>query len=667
MIDSKRIILSVVLSVFLVSNILAKNVASLDTVTVTAQKSEEDVQKVPISLSVFDEISIEDKSISSLEDIGKYTPNLMFFNRGQQGLTSPSIRGISASITSYSSPVSLYVDGVPTMSSFGFSDGLEDIERIEVLKGPQGTLYGKNSEVGVINVITRKPNNESRGKVFSTIGIDGKRELGINASGAVVKDKFYIGVSYKHNEKDGFIKHTKTGKYVNNKQSNYGKVNLRYTPTDSLDISLIASKSKNDDGAIDWAKAGQSEDIVVSSNIEGSATPTIETFALSVDYDIDNETKLKSITTKRVHHDKAIVDSDVSAKTLVHFYRNSKFKTLSQELRLEKDISDTKIVSGIYFDKEENDLSLVRKTMMDPTGSNSKPQYLTSKTMGIFINIIHPITAKWTLNSGIRYDKEKKDIEVGGTNIYIDNEWENISPKVSLQYDINKNSIAYVTVAKGYKSGGFNPFALASDKQSYDEENLISYELGYKSMFFKDTIKFNASIYYMNVDDMQVQEMVTPGVAYVVNAASATSKGIEIEFEALLNDEITLFASGGLNDTSFDDFKDIKGDYSGNINPSAPKYNFNIGTQYRVGSGYYARVDVSGYGKTYFDSANKYSQKAYQLVDTKIGYEKKNYDIYLYANNLFDKEHHATNAYFNGTTTIYRESREIGVKLAYRF
>ena len=263
--------------------------------------------------------------------------------------------------------------------------------------------------------------------------------------------------------------------------------------------------------------------------------------------------------------------------------------------------------------------------------------------------------------------KKKKDIKVGGTNIHIDNEWKNISPKVSLQYDIDKNSMAYVTVAKGYKSGGFNPYALTSDKQSYDEENLISYELGYKGMFFKDTIKFNASIYYMNVDDMQVQEMVTPGVAYVVNAASATSKGIEIEFEALLNDEITLFASAGLNDTSFDDFKDTKGDYSGNINPSAPKYNFNIGTQYRVARGYYARIDLSGYGKTYFDSANKYSQKAYQLVDTKIGYEKKNYDIYIYANNLFDKEHHATNAYFNGTTTIYRESREIGLKLAYRF
>lgn len=667
MINSKKTTLSLVASVVLVSNIFAKDVTSLDTVTVTAQKSEEDVQKIPISISVFDEISMEDKSISTVEDIGKYTPNLMFFNTGAQGLTSPSIRGISASITSYSSPVSLYVDGVPTMSSFGFSDGLEDIERIEVLKGPQGTLYGKNSEAGVINVITRKPNNETRGKIATTVGTDGKKEFGINLSGAIVKDKFYLGVSYKHNEKNGFIKHTQTGKYVNNKESDYGKLNLRYTPTDNLEISLIASKSKNNDGAIDWAKSGQSNDIVVSSNLEGSGTPTIDTVALSIDYDIDKSTKLKSITTKRVHNDKAVVDSDSSAQTIVHFYRDSEFKTLSQELRLEKDISDTKIVSGIFLDKEDNDLSLTMKTMIDPTGANSKPQYLTSKSIGLFTNIIHPLSNKWTLNTGIRYDKENKDIKVGGTNISIEKEWENISPKVSIQYDIDKKSMTYATVAKGYRSGGFNPYANTQDRESYDEESLVSYELGYKGIFAKDTIKFNANIYYMNIDDMQVQDMVKPGVAYIVNAASATSKGIEIEVEALLNDEFTLFASGGLNDTTFDKFKDRSGNYHGNTNPFAPKYNFNIGTQYRDTGGYYARVDVNGYGKTYFDSANKYSQDAYKLVNTKVGFEEDDYDVYLYANNFFDTEHHATNAYFNGTTTVYREGREVGVKLAYRF
>ena len=667
MINPKKIILLLVTSVFLSSNIFASDVTSLDTVTVTAQKSEEDVQKVPISIFVFDEISMEDKSISSIEDIGKYTPNLSFFNRGQQGLTSPSIRGVTASITSYSSPVSLYVDGIPTMNSFGFSDGLEDIERIEVLKGPQGTLYGKNSEAGVINVITRKPNNETRGKIVTTTGTSGKKEFGINLSGAIVKDKFYMGVSYKHNEKDGFIKHTQTGKYVNSKESDYGKLNLRYTPTDNLDISLIASKSKNNDGAIDWAKSGQTGNITVSSNLEGSATPTIETIALSIDYDIDKRTKLKSITTKRIHNDKAVVDSDSSAQTFVHFYRDSEFKTLSQELRLEKEILGTKIVSGIYLDKEDNNLLLVRKTMINPTGANSKSQYLTSKTIGFFTNIIHPLNDKWTLNSGIRYDKESKNIKVNNTNISMEKEWKKISPKISIQYDINKKSMTYVTMAKGYRSGGFNPYSTIKDTNSYDEESLISYELGYKSMFAKDTIKFNANIYYMNIDDMQVQDMVRPGVAYMVNAASATSKGIEIEIEALLNDEFTLFTSGGLNDTTFDKFKDKSGDYTGNRNPAAPKYNFNIGTQYRNASGYYARVDVNEYGKTYFDSANKYSQDAYTLVNTKVGFESEDYDIYLYANNLFDKEHHSTNAYFNGTTTIYHEGREVGFKLVYRF
>lgn len=668
MINSKINTLLLILSLLLANNIFAKDIASLSPVTVTAQKSEENVQNVPISLSVFDEISMEDNSISTLEDIGKYTPNLLFFNTGQQGLTSPSIRGIAASITSYSSPVSLYVDGVPTMSSFGFTDVLDDIERIEVLKGPQGTLYGKNSEAGVINIITKKPNNETRGKIFSTLGSDGKREYGINFSAPIVADKLYASVSYKHDEKDGFIKSSVTGEEINNKELNYGKINLRYTPTDNLDISLIASKSKSNNGALNWAKSGQnSNNIKVDSNLVGSSDPTIETIALSVDYDINDKTKLKSITTRRVHNDKAIVDNDISSLTLRHFYRDYEFKTISQELRLEKNISSIKLITGVYLDKEDDDLSLIRKTVSDPTGANSEPQYLTSQTIGVFANVIYPLSDNWTINGGIRYDKEKKDITIESSDITMEDLWDNISPKLSLQYNIDKNSMTYITVAKGYRSGGFNPYANTSNRESYDEENLISYELGYKAMFLENKIKFNANVYYMSISDMQVQEMPTPGTVYMVNAASATSKGLEVEIEALLNNEITLFASGGLNDVTFDDFSDISGDYSGNTNPYAPKYNFNIGAQYRHGKGYYTRVDLNGYGKTYFDSANEYSQKAYELVNAKIGYETNDYSIYLYADNLFDKEHHATNAYFNGTTTIYREGREIGLKMTYRF
>lgn len=664
----KNTYFSILAILLLNTSSLAKEVSILEDIQVTAQKRQENSQRVPISLNVFDDMSLEDKSISSLDDIAKYTPNLLLFNTGQKGLTAPSIRGITGNILSFSSPVSLYVDGVPTMNSFGFSDALGDVERIEILKGPQGTLYGKNSEAGVINIITKKPNNETRGKLSSTLGTNGKKGVGVNIAGPIMENKFYAGLSYEHDEKNGYIKHSQTGENINYKESDYGKLHLRFTPTDNLDISLITSKNKNSNGAHDWAPAGQNLDNVeVSSNLRGSSSPTIQTIALNIDYDIDNTTKLNSITTKRVHNDKAIIDTDFTQDTIRHLYRDYKFDTSSQEFRLEKEISNTKLVSGIYFDKDDNDFSLIQKTKLDPIGASSKPQYLTSSTYSFFTNIIQSLSEKWTINGGIRYDKEKKDIKVSNSNIFIENEWENISPKISFQYDIDTNNMTYTTVSKGYRSGGFNPYATTDNYKSYDEESLISYELGYKSILFDNRVKLNSSIYYMDIDDMHVEEIPIPGLLYITNAAQATSEGIEFDMEALLNNEVTLFSSFGYNKTTFDKFIDGNNDYSNNYNPNAPKYNFNIGAQYRNELGYYTRIDINGYGKTYFDSANKYLQEAYELINTKIGYETNNYDIYLYANNLFDKENHATNAYFVGTTTIYKEGREVGIKLAYRF
>ncbi len=657
---------SLIGSALCVQTLLALDTATtLESVTVTAQKSNEDAQSVPISMSVFNDLALEDKSIESLDDIAKYTPNLMLYNTGQQGLTSPSIRGLSANILSYSTPVSLYVDGVPTMNSFGYADALEDIERIEVLRGPQGTLYGKNSEAGVINVVTRKPNNEARGKIYTTIGSDGKRLYGINVSGPIAENTLYLGIAYQHDEKDGNIKNTLTNEYVNFKESDAGKITLRYTPTDTLDISLIASKSQNNNGAHDWIKATSTAK-EVRSNLAGSSDPSTTSVALNIDYRLGENDKITSITTWREHNDKAVADADLLPTTIQHIYKDNLYDSLSQEVRYETKIADTKVISGLYLDKGDYDLYTKLITLADPTGANSKPQNLTQKSLGLFTNVLHPLSDAWTLNTGIRYDVEKKNMDVDTSNIHLDEQWSNVSPKLSLQYAIDTTSMSYVTVAKGYRSGGFNPFA-PTDKQAYDEENLISYELGYKGMFLNDALRLNADIYLMKINDMQVEETPTAGVVYIVNAAKATSKGLEVEMEALVHPTLTLFLSGGLNDTSYDDFSDNAGNYDGNKATYAPTYNFDVGMQYRNASGYFARCDLNGYGKTYFDKANRYEQDAYRLVNAKIGYETKAYDVYLYANNLFDKEYDAKNAYFNGTTTIVREGREIGVKFAYRF
>lgn len=658
----KKIVLSLVLSSILSTTVLAQEVRSLEEVTVTAQKSEENVQKVPISVSVFDDISMQDKSISSLDDIAKYTPGLLLFNASKKGLTVPSIRGIYANITSFSSPISMYVDGVPTLNGLGFEDALGDIERIEVLKGPQGTLYGKNSEAGVINIITRKPTNDTKGKIFTTIGSEGKREYGVNVSGAIIEDLFYAGISYKHNEKDGYIKNTLLNKDVNYKDSDYAKLQFRYTPTDNLDISLIGSKHENNDGAFDWALSEQ-DDPISEANLEGLSKTRTKMLALNIDYNLDNDTKIKSITSIRKYNDYTETDTDFTSATIRHLYKDAEFNTLSQEFRYETQFNDIKIVSGLYLDKTDDDWNV---KFVKANGTSSTLQEMESNSIGVFSNIIYPITDKWTLNTGLRYDRENKKKIIKAMDIYLDNDWSNISPKLSLQYDLSKDEMLYAVVAKGYRAGGFSHLGVEG-KTSYDEENLISYELGYKAMFLNDSIKLNTSIYYMDISDMQVEEVLMPGVTYMVNAASATSQGIELEFEAMLNNEFTVFSNAGYNKTTFDKFEDLSGDYSGNYNSYAPKYNFNIGTQYRNNKGYYARVELNGYGKTYYDKENKYSKNAYELVNTKIGYETDSFDIYLYANNLFDKKHDATNSYFNGKLTIYKESREFGVKLAYRF
>lgn len=665
MFKSKTISLSFLLSILLQNSLGANDkTITLDDISVTAQKIEENVQKVPISISVFNDISIEDKSIESLEDIAKYTPNLMLYNTGQEGLVVPSIRGISGNVLAHSTPIGLYVDGVSTTSSFGFDDALGDIERIEVLRGPQGTLYGKNSEAGVINVITKQPNNETKGKIFSAIGNKGRKDIGLNVSGPIVKDTFYAGISYKHREKDGFIKNTLTNEYINDKKSDYGKLVLRATPTDRVDLSLIASVNKEDNGAHNWVSSTNNKK-EVSSNLKGSSTPRDTTYALNITYDIDDNSKIKSITTKKEYKDKAVADADFTPKTLRHIYKENVLNTVSQEFRYETLFNKTQVLTGVYLDKKDDDLHTRIVTPLNPTGF-SNPQDMSSKSIGVFTNIIHPLSEDWILNGGIRYDKEEKEMQVRNTNIDLESSYSSVSPKIGVQYNINQNQMSYFTVAKGYRSGGFNPYAPAN-KQSYSEENLVSYELGYKGVFFDNCLKFNTNIYFMDIKDMQVEEAPMPGLIYMVNAASATSKGFEIEVEGMLSNEISLFASAGINQTTFDKFKDSVGDYGGNYNPLAPKYNFNLGAQYRANSGLYGRVDFNGYGKTYFDKTNTNSQKAYSLVNTKIGYEFKDFDIYFYVNNLFDKNYDAIGAYFNGTTTLVREEREFGIKLAYRF
>lgn len=232
---------SIILICLVVSLINAKEVTSLQDIIVTAQKHEEKYIDVPASMNLFSEFDIEDKNIESLNDLSAFSSNFSIFDAGGTGIVSPSIRGITSDTTVESASVGVYVDGIPYVGTIGNDIPIQNIQRIEILKGPQGTLYGKNSYSGAINIITKTPKNYTNGSANISLAEDKKREYSFNINTPIIKNKLLFNAFLRHYEKDGFIRNTTLNNYDNFKENDYGKIYLKYLANDNLDISLISS------------------------------------------------------------------------------------------------------------------------------------------------------------------------------------------------------------------------------------------------------------------------------------------------------------------------------------------------------------------------------------------------------------------------------------------
>ena len=654
----------------------------LENIKVTAQKQEENVQDVAISMSVFNELDIEDRKIESVLDIADFVPNLMIYQHGASGMNTPTMRGISANIESLKVASGLYVDGVSITNSIGYEVEILDVERIEVLRGPQGTIYGSGAETGAINIISRLPDNEFRGKVSAEGGklLSSETDdrlagaLSFNISGPVLTDQLFFSVAGKYYQKGGFIENTLTGNPEDDREHWYGKVHLRWTPTDKADISLIASRLEYDDDALSMGLGENgaaafglplSLSRQVSSNLEGGNKSNSNALSLKIDYDISDSLTLTSVTANSRYNENLLQDWDFSPTTIFHNDKTNQYDNLSQELRLNYSKERLKWLLGFYYDNYHTDADWVTSSIFPGFGGTTNRDY-DGDTYAVFANLTYPLTTELSLITGLRYETESQEFKDNVLNLHDEDSWNSVSPKIGLEYRFKPEIMAYVNLSKGYRSGGYNITATNPQYYSYDKENLWSYEIGFKSIFFDNRILINGSIYYMDITDMQVDTAVSPVENFVTNAAEATGKGIELELTARVTDSLSFMAGYGYNDTEFDKFSDALGDYEGNQNPFSPEYTFNLVAQYRHAGGFYARADLIGYGQIYFDKANEYSRDAYEIVNAKVGYEAENFDVYLYAKNLFDKEYDS-DGYFSGFYTIYSDPGEAGLQLVYRF
>lgn len=633
---------------------------SFDEIVVTAQKSSENLQDIPISVTVFNEVMIDDINLNSVKEIAQYTPNFLLFSPGGFGVLSPSIRGMFSNPETISTSVGMYVDGVPVLNTIGYDLVLEDIERIEVLKGPQGTLYGKNAEAGVINVITKKPGNNFNAKISTEIGSDDKRQYSANLNLPVIKDKLSIGLSGRFYEKDGFLENIYLDKTENDRENRFGKVFLHYKPYDNLDISFISLKLKRDDGGTSLNMVAAEDSRETLSNADAFCKLETLSHALKISYKF-GEFGFDSITSYKEEKDIRLTDMDFTSVTRNHGGFDSSYENITQELRLSLKKEKFDFLGGLYVDK--GDYNIVHNSDYG-SGIKLTEQDADDFSLGVFSHITYQINNKLSVSGGLRFDKDNRELDDHAKDVELENSYNEISPKIAAEYKVTPDIMTYATIAKGYKSGGFYMFA-PKGLYKYEEETLWNYEIGLKSSFFENSLLLNLSAYYMDISDMQVHTAISDRQGYISNAASASSKGAEFEAQYRLTSELSFFLSAGYNSTKFDHFNDYKGDYKNNYSPFAPEYNYSLGGQYRSSFGYFARIDLTGYGKMYLDKANKYEKDAYSLVNGKFGYETENFDIYLYGKNIFDAEYDDEGYY--GFVTYLSDPMEIGVQVNYRF
>ena len=653
----------------------ADKVLELETMTVTVQKREENIQDVPASITALSEIQIEDANIESTTDIDAFIPNFTTFGVGGSPSSFYSIRGLSNMIQLTRS-VGTYIDDVPTMSDFVNDSRLYELERIEVLKGPQGNLYGMNTEGGVINIITKKPGNIWTAKATAGYGDYETQLYRASVSGPVIKDTLFFGLSGVYDKQgEGYIDFHGAGEEADREMS-AGRGQIRWTPGENMDILFTSTVETRNHGM--WGLVIKDDDPfdMPKQNVDEYMDLDVDTQSLRIKY-IAPWFELTSISARYANEMEQVGNFDYTGQNLMNFLNYGDDTILSQEIRLSSSASESPLkwlVGGAYFDRDfDYDLTMFYDgSLLDPTGATPPGMMyiddiydtvIKGETYSAFGQASYTFLDKLTFTGGLRYDRDeretdydhKMDTKMGGTSLGItpvasykaSESWDAWSPKFIVDYRFNPSALGYASVAKGYKTGGFNPrMADTADSAKFDPEYVWSYEVGVNTNWLDNRLILNTAAFYTEAKDLQVQIVKTMGGwPYISNAAEATLQGFEVELRARPVPGLDVMASFGYLDAEFDEYKDPFNpagpqDYKGNKVPLSPEYEASLVGQYRFPWGLYTRAEYLRYGKTYYDDANKFKQDAYNLVNAKIGYEREYFDIYFFMNNIFDEEYY---------------------------
>ena len=694
----------------------------LEEVLVTARKREENLQEVAVAVSVVTAQTIEDAGLVRLTDISQLVPNMTYQENISNKFTNITLRGISSSGGLGNDPgVGVYVDEVYVARESGFNADLLDIERVEVLKGPQGTLFGRNTAVGAINIATKKPADEFTGMVLADVGDYDYQRYGGYLNGPLT-DNLAAKISGVYHERDGYLDNTYGGT-VNTVDYYTFRGQALWAPMERLELLLIGDYRKDTSDGNNLVTRNQGDPVnknyEVSIPDSGSEDVEAKGVALTANYELDNYL-LTSITSGNKIDEKYQNDQDWSDLDALTGNDTRDNKQWSQELRISS-TSDSKLqwVAGLYYFNQQFDATQEAINGPDtiyaafgltdligtgtPPSSIGLPDSVTIKADSVikadsyaaYANIDYSLSEQWSVDAGIRYSKDEKKLDYtqtadpiaaafGFLNLDIkddidDDQW---TPTISLNWTPMDDLLTYAKYSKGYKAGGFNnSISSTGSAIAFDPEKLDAYELGLKSTWLDNTLRVNAAVFHMEYDDKQESAFVT-GVGFVqTNAGEATSDGVELEVQYLLRDYWSIYGSVGYTDAQYDQYIiDEDENNNGNDLTRAPEWTANIGTQIEWQYTDYLhgmfRVDYS-YQDESFTKANNdpfYKAEEQNIVNARlqISDAERTWQATLWGRNLTDDDSINT---IDGPSTFFFDTyhysliapRTWGVELQYNF
>ncbi|MBP6682899.1 MAG: TonB-dependent receptor [Halioglobus sp.] len=678
---------------------------ALEEVIVTATKRTESLQDIPVTVNAITADTLQDAGVVNLADIAHLVPTLTVSTNLSPFATGIRIRGIGTSQNNIAleASVAFVVDGIYLgRSGLGMSD-LTDIERVEVLQGPQGTLYGKNANAGVISVVTKNPDfDETGGYVQATAGDYGLQQYTASLTGPV-NDEFAYLFAGNWRQQDGWLEND-TGPDQMSEDGWNLRGKLQWQPRDELSVMLTGSHVDRDDRCC-AADALQTDTFLAllaandfpvpkndaydwENNIDQSTefTMSSDMAILTVDYALD-QFQLTSLSAWNAYDFKSSADADRSEFDILSFVDDKTTgSAFSQEFRLSSDLEGPlQYLGGLYYLHEENKrdnpqpFTFLGEDIVSVGRVTFRPQIALIAAPGDYIAAVaeyetdayaafgqttYSFTEEWLLTVGLRYTAEEKSIDgyvetfssapaaaIPGIPTFVEliatpGEGESqlnkdsVTGLASLRYFVSADTMVFASSATGAKSPGFNAPGAPSGNAEFSEETTNNYELGVKSQLFDDRLKLNATAFYSEFDDLQFLAQLPVGAGtYVSNAAKATTQGIDLGFTALPLPNLIL--DGGVQ---YLDAQYSEGELEQFDVVLAPDWSGSLAATLVLpiaAGNAYLRTDYSFMGDHYTNPTYQppETKQDRELVNVRLGWRNDSWDAAIWARNITDESY----------------------------